>query len=428
MGGFLTGLGDIAGGAAAPLQQDLNQYFQQQQANQDATNAGLGVYAMLGIPPPSTPQQGQGGLGGILSSLLGGGQQGQQQAQAPSSQAPPPPAMSPLMQANIQQPPPAQMPQLGQGGQARSPMSAPQAAPAQIQGPGQGQSPLNVATAAPNAPVPSASIQGNPVAPVALQGAPPAPVPPVPRGQPATAQPGVTAPGQQPQAAPPPQPQAQQQQNQAIQPQSQQPGQQQAMDKYKDMFDYPTLVRNLVNTPGMNPTKLGKIISSDGFKNMLTQEGLAQYRNANLGIRGFSAETGRLNSENRAGEADRNAADRERNAKYANEARVYGQSSKQAGAQISLIRQQTSQKINAIASDFNLKQDEKQKQIQALQDQETKAIDDINKKVGDPPQMEKESSSSGEGGGAEAGVMYDAQGNPHKYKGQGDRADPANWD
>lgn len=430
MAGFLTGLGDIAGGAAAPLQQDLNQYFQQQQANQDATNAGLGVYAMLGITPPATQQQG--GLGSILGGLFGGqqGQQGAQQAAPPPPSTPSPAA--PLMQANIQTPQISPPPTMGQGGTARSPMPAPQAAPTQIQGPGQGQSPLNAPSAAPNTPVsPSASIQGNPVAPAALQGAPPPPGPPVPRGQPGTAQPGVTAPGQQAQQVPTPppaqpaaQPQAQAQ-NQAVQPQNQQQGQ--SLDHYKDMFDYPTLVKNLVNTPGMNPTKLGKIISSDGFKNMLTQEGLAQYRAAGLGIKTGNLDERRRNDDTKAGEADRRSADVERAQKFRQQATVYSQGAKAGEQEKSLIRQQTAQKVSAIVSDFNIKQEDKQKQIDALQQQESEAVDKINKKIGDPPEMEKESSGGEQGGGADEVAHDPKTGKMYRYNGSGSRADMSNY-
>lgn len=431
MAGFLTGLGDIAGGAAAPIQQDLNQYFQQQQANQDATNAGLGVYAMLGITPPATQQQG--GLGSILGGLFGGqqGQQGAQQAAPPPPSTPPPAA--PLMQANIQQPQITPPPSLGQGGSARSPMPAPQAAPTQIQGPGQGQSPLNAPSAAPNAPVsPSASIQGNPVAPAALQGAPPPPGPPVPRGQPGTAQPGVTAPGQQAQQVPTPPPPAQpaaqpqaQAQNQAVQPQNQQAGQ--ALDKYKDMFDYPTLVKNLVNTPGMNPTKLGKIISSDGFKNMLTQEGLAQYRAAGLGIRQGNLSERERNDDTKAGEADRRSADVERAQKFRQQATVYSQGAKAGQAQIAQINKDTGAKISAIIGDFNIKQEDKQKAIDALNTQRDSAIEQITKKIGDPPVMEKESSGGEQGGGSDDVAHDPKTGKMYRYNGSGSRADMSNY-
>lgn len=376
MPGFLQGLGDIAGGAAPELNQAINQYFQVQQQNKDATNAGLGVYAMLGIDPPQ--QQQQGGLGSILGGLMGGGQ-GQQ---AQQQQAPP---MSSLPQTPVQQPQIAPPQQLGQGGQARSPMPVPQPAASPQQA---------TPAAAPNAPVPSQGIQGNPAPPAALQGAPPAPGPPVAVGQPKTAQPGVTAPGQSvpvPGPSPAAQPTAQPQQPPAQQAQQQAS----AVDKYKDMFDYPTLVRNLVNTPNMNPTKLGKIISSDGFKNMLTQEGLAQYRAAGLGIREQNAQTAQGNLGERTREdknKDTRIADNER---AIQQARQWGEKFKVGQQTITGINkdfQTKSAAINAAVQRGDKTPEDAQKEIEGLSKDKQTATEKVQKDVGDPPALKDEGS------------------------------------
>src|SRR5208282_221758 len=88
------------------------------------------------------------------------------------------------------------------------------------------------------------------------------------------------APQQQAQAQP------QFQQEDQLRQERQQEAQQTNLDKYKGMFnDYNTIAQNLLKTPGMTPQKLGRIMNSRGLQNMLTQEGLAAYRAAGLGIR-----------------------------------------------------------------------------------------------------------------------------------------------
>jgi len=88
------------------------------------------------------------------------------------------------------------------------------------------------------------------------------------------------APQQQAQA------QSQFQQEDQLRQEDQRQAIQQNLDKYKGMFDdHNVIAQNLLKTPGMNPTKLGRIMNSKGVQDMLTQEGLFAYRAAGLGIR-----------------------------------------------------------------------------------------------------------------------------------------------
>lgn len=62
----LGALGSIAGGLSQGLNSTIPQYFQLQEQNLQNTATGEGVYAMLGISPPTTPSP-MSGLGSLPS-------------------------------------------------------------------------------------------------------------------------------------------------------------------------------------------------------------------------------------------------------------------------------------------------------------------------------------------------------------------------
>ncbi len=144
-------------------------------------------------------------------------------------------------------------PQLGQGGTAQSPMPQPSAVP---------------------------------VTPPSM----PTPAPAIPSGQPRTAV-GVPPPQPQGQPASTPSPQPAPAQQSAELQQQAQTRRQPDLTQFNGMFDFNHLMHNLVQTPGMNYEKLGKIANSRTFENMLNQQGLQQFRMLNLGIHEQNAQT-----------------------------------------------------------------------------------------------------------------------------------------
>ena len=246
--------------------------------------------------------------------------------------------------------------------------------------------------------------------------------------------PAGNAMGAQGQGLPPPQqgqPPVQAAQQQQPPQQNQQPGRGGNLSQFDGMFDFNTLMRNLVKTPGMNPRKLGMITRSPAFERMLTQEGLNQYRALNLGVRGFNADTARMGQGERAREdqtKDTRYADNER---YRQEATVWAQKYKVGNQTISGIDKDASTKIaaiNAAVQRGDIDPPEAQKQIQAINQARDDAREKVQKEIGDPPEAQGGEKSPDSGGGAEADVIHDPKtGKMYKYKGAGDRGDMGSY-
>src|SRR5271157_4511642 len=259
----LAGIGSIAGGISQGLGPYLQAYEQQLQTNNVNTAVGEAIYAKYGVTPPTQ----QSGMGALFP---------QTSAQAAPQQT----SISPPPQTQISAPP-----SMGQGGVAQSPVPTLQPSqPLSITPPSQVTAPpLSPGTAPDLAPP---TTPGSSPSPVVAQ-PPQTQASPLPKGAPQTAVPGSLGTQATPPAGPQPQSQAQPQFQQQDQLRPDQPQTvQQNLDKYKGMFDdYNLLSSNLLKTPGMTPLKLGRIVNSRGFENMLTQQGLAAYRAAGLGIR-----------------------------------------------------------------------------------------------------------------------------------------------
>lgn len=249
----------------------------------------------------------------------------------------------------------------------------------------------------------------------------------MPRGAPMNAIAGSPQ-GLGPQAANAPQQQAVPS-AQPQQPQQQAPGQQgQPNPRFNGMFDFNTLVGNLLKTPGMTPQKLGQITRQPAFEKMLTQEGLNQYRALNLGMQQQRTDISRGNLGERTREdqaRDTRAADNERTVQAARE---WSQKFRVGQQTIQGIDKGTQSKvaaINAAVQRGGIEPDEAQKQIQALNKERDDAREKVQKEVGDPPEIGgQEQSSGGEG----ASVIHDPKtGKVYKYKGSGDRGDMGSY-
>ena len=407
---FLTGLGAFAGGLAPGLEQ----YAAQQRQNATDTAVGESIYAMAGMTPPQAPQFGQGqqgGLGSILGSLtapfsaLGGGPSANQApplAALSGGQSPPvsiPPVSQPSFQAPLgRQSGPS--PLLAQGS-SFSPQAAPQA-------------PQNAPLTLPGAvqtPPPPATFSGGQTPP------------PLAPGAPTTAQPGSQTPGQSQSAGagPPYSTQAQLQQPQN----RQQPDQPQGPDlsKYNNMFDMNTLIRALANNPGMTPLKIGRIVRSEGFRNMLTQEGLNQYRAANLDVHRENAEIAR---ERLSQQADEFAKREARLTKQRQDLSAYRAKAAQFAPIQRAIFQSAAQKAAAINNNFDLSPEEKQKQLKAVEDERDKQLAEAQKKYLPEPPSEEGGGPSQRG--PQPGEIYRSRtGDTYRFKG-GDWNDKANFD
>jgi len=401
MAGFLSGLGAFAEGFAPGLDK-----LYQQQSDNALGNALASIYGS----GTTTPQQSAGPLGSISTLLqgLGGGQ-------APAPQA----SMIPAMQQPV-----------AQTG-ARMPQPQQQAPPQIVQPP-------------------------TPPPPVAQ--APPPPIVQPPTPPPPVAQPGVQAPGAAPQVAPQakaPQPQQQPQpQPQAIarpQPQPQAQPQQGT-----GPLDIPTLVRSLTEH-GITGHKLVNALHT--AVPLLNAQGLAQYRDLGLQLRREHEQNMEADREfNR----DPNAQGSRAQSRMANQgiavqrmegiqqrfqARMAAAADKLAGAKTdkqALEAKRDMDKIAAelkgelaselsIANGINTSPEEQKAALAKA----AEIRQQMEQATNDAVKAHRSGGASGDQVGGISGaeksappapnVAYGPDGKRMKYKGTGDRSDPANW-
>ena len=293
-------------------------------------------------------------LGAALMSIYGGGQQTGQGGQQQGIGA----LMAPPAQQQVQAAPQASQ--------------APQPTPAQLP---------------PKAPPPM-PMTAQPGTGVGA-GATPMPSPAQPPGGGTAALAGQ----QQPQAPPP------QQQMQRPAPQMQ-PGQ---------TFDFDHLAGALAKTPGMTPQKMGRIVTSPGFARLLSVQGLQQYRalQGQLGRERTDQGWGRLGQgQERVDLSARKLKDTEG---WHSQLLTWRKQQQGSATEVNSIRDAARGQRSAVnAQVFNgsMKPEEAQKQLAIIDEEETRKIGEIQKKIGEPPEAPKEESA---GGGGDTSAIEEAK-------------------
>ena len=415
---FLSGLGAVAGGFSD------SGFFQQMKQNQQDANVGQALYGLSGA---SVPQQQQSPLGGVLggigsgiSSLFGGGQQGggQQQQQAPKFTPSPQPAMiSAPQQQPMPQPPPVQQQPIPQPSpvQQQPMLQQPMLQQQQLLQP----SPVQASAATPTPAMPqqpAGPMIANPGGGITPQQAPQIGGPPAPSSAQGTA---ALLQQQQPQRPP--------------QQQQQQP-QQQPMPQMQGQINDPiSLIARLTRTPGMTPLKLGQLVRSPGFTNLLNQEGLAQYRAIMGGLHADASERGWAGLDERSRQFDirtkeyyDNQARMERNTAALSAWKGQNQEAQTKLKALQTERMQATATYHAIMANPNAEDDERKK----AQTEFDAKMADIAKRENevhfpDMPKMEEGAAPDG-GGGQDTITAPD--GTRWHYKGGGDWEDKKNWE
>jgi hypothetical protein len=159
-----------------------------------------------------------------------------------------------------------------------------------------------------------------------------------------------------------------------------QPNQQQRqgrdLSQFDGMFDYTTLMSNILRTPGMTPQKAGMISRQPAFERMLTQQGLNQYRALNLQLG-----AGRLGvSEDRLSLDAKKMAEQQDRLREQKSASLQTQAlTRQAGVLKTQYSQQMQQIMFGPSVDANNKPIDKQAAVKKLNDD----FETANKKIAD---------------------------------------------